>query len=102
VLRIAPRIKVIVVTGNDERKNALRAVALGAYDFCEKPVEIEILRTLVERGLNLHRLEEENRQLAAVPVRSPIERIVTGSQQMLKVCRDIEKIATTNVPVLYG
>ncbi len=100
VLRIAPRIKVIVVTGNDERKNALRAVALGAYDFCEKPVEIEILRTVVERGLNLHRLEEENRQLAAVPMRSPIERIVTGSQQMLKVCRDIEKIAATNVPVL--
>ncbi len=100
VLRIAPRIKVIVVTGNDERKNALRAVALGAYDFCEKPVAIEILRTVVERGLNLHRLEEENRRLAAVPIRSPIERIVTGSQQMLKVCRDIEKIATTNVPVL--
>ncbi len=42
VLRIAPRIKVIVVTGNDERKNALRAVGLGAYDFCEKPIEIEI------------------------------------------------------------
>src|SRR5271168_1533591 len=100
VLRIAPRIKVIVVTGNDERKNALRAVALGAYDFCEKPIEIEILRTVVERALNLHRLEAENRQLAAVPMRSPIERIVTGSQQMLKVCRDIEKIATTNVPVL--
>ena len=93
VLRIAPQTKVIVVTGNGERKNALRAIALGAYDFCEKPVEIEILRTVVERGLNLHRLEEENRRLAAVPVRSPIERIVTGSQQMLKVCRDIEKIA---------
>jgi two-component system, NtrC family, response regulator len=100
VLRIAPQTKVIVVTGNGERKNALRAVALGAYDFCEKPVEIEVLRTIIERGLNLHRLEEENRRLAAVPVRSPIERIVTGSPQMLKVCRDIEKIATTNVPVL--
>jgi two-component system NtrC family response regulator len=100
VLRIAPRTKVIVVTGNDERKNALRAVALGAYDFCEKPIEIKILRTVVERALTLHRLEEENRQLAAVPMRSKIERIVTGSQQMLKVCRDIEKIAATNVPVL--
>ena len=100
VLRISPQTKVIVVTGNGERKNALRAVALGAYDFCEKPVEIEVLRTVVERGLNLYRLEEENRRLAAVPVRSPIERIVTGSPQMLKVCRDIEKIATTNVPVL--
>jgi two-component system NtrC family response regulator len=99
-LRIAPQSKVIVVTGNGERKNALRAIALGAYDFCEKPVEIEVLRTIIERGLNLHRLEEENRRLAAAPARSPIERIITGSQLMLKVCRDIEKIATTNVPVL--
>jgi two-component system NtrC family response regulator len=100
VLRIAPQTKIIVVTGNGERKNALRAVAAGAYDFCEKPVEIEVLRTIIERGLNLHRLEEENRRLVATPTRSPIERIVTGSPAMLKVCRDIEKIATTNVPVL--
>ena len=99
-LRLAPQTKVIVVTGNGERKNALRAIALGAYDFCEKPVEIDVLRTIIERGLNLHRLEEENRRLAAVPGRSPIERIVTSSAGMLKVCRDIEKIATTNVPVL--
>ncbi len=100
VLKIAPQTKIIVVTGNGERKNALRAIALGAYDFCEKPVEIDVLRTIIERGLNLHRLEEENRRLATVPTRSPIERSVTGSTGMLKVCRDIEKIATTNVPVL--
>ncbi len=101
VLRIAPQAKVIVVTGNGERRHALRAVASGAYDFCEKPVEIEILRTIIERGLKLHRLEEENRRLAAVPpTRSPIERIITANPGMIKICRDIEKIATTNVPVL--
>ena len=100
LLRIAPQTKVIVVTGNGERKTALRAIAAGAYDFCEKPVEIDVLRTIIERGLNLHRLEEENRRIAASPASSPIERIITGSAGMLKVCRDIEKIATTNVPVL--
>jgi two-component system, NtrC family, response regulator len=100
VLRIAPQTKIIVVTGNGERKNALKAVSSGAYDFCEKPVELEVLRTIVERGFNLYRLEEENRRLAAQPARSPIERIVTASPSMLKVCRDIEKLATTNVPVL--
>ncbi|MGD0103712.1 MAG: PEP-CTERM-box response regulator transcription factor [Rhodopila sp.] len=100
VLRIAPQTKVIVVTGNGERVNALRAIATGAYDFCEKPVEIAVLRTIIERGLHLHRLEEENRRLLAAPARSPIERIITGSAGMLKVCRDIERIATTNVPVL--
>jgi len=100
VLQVAPETKIIIVTGNGERKNALKAVSLGAYDFCEKPVEIEVLRTIIDRGLKLHRLEDENRRLAAMPVRSPIERIVTASQAMLKVCRDVEKLAGTNVPVL--
>src|SRR5579871_6850440 len=100
VLQIAPETKVIVVTGNGERKNALKAISLGAYDFCEKPVELEVLRTIIDRGLILHRLEDENRRLAAMPARSPIERIVTANQAMLKVCRDVEKLAATNVPVL--
>jgi len=101
ILRIAPQTKVIIVTGNGERKNALKAVAGGAYDFCEKPVEIAVLNTIIDRGLNLHRLEEENRRLtAAPPARSPIERIITGHPAMLKVCRDIEKIAGANVPVM--
>jgi two-component system, NtrC family, response regulator len=100
VQHIAPETKVIIVTGNGERKNALKAVAAGAYDFCEKPVEIEVLRTVIERGLNLHRLEAENRRLAAMPARSPIDRIVTAHAAMLKVCQDIERLATTNVPVL--
>ena len=100
VLRIAPRTKIVIATGNGARKNALKAVSLGAYDFCEKTVEIEVLRTIVDRALNLYRLEDENRRLAAAPVRSPIERIVSASTSMLKVCRDVEKLATTNVPVL--
>jgi two-component system, NtrC family, response regulator len=100
VLQIAPETKVIVVTGNGERKNALKAISRGAYDFCEKPVELEVLRTIIDRGLNLHRLEDENRRLAAMPARSPIERIVTANQAMLKVCRDVEKLAATHVPVL--
>ncbi len=100
VLRLAPKTKVVIATGNGTRKNALKAVSLGAYDFCEKTVEIEVLRTIIDRALNLYRLEEENRRLASAPARSPIERIVTSSASMLKVCRDVEKLATTNVPVL--
>jgi two-component system NtrC family response regulator len=100
VLRIAPKTKVVISTGNGAHKNALKAVGLGAYDFCEKTVEIEVLRTIVDRALNLFRLEDENRRLAAAPVRSPIQRIVTASASMLKVCRDVERLAATNVPVL--
>jgi two-component system NtrC family response regulator len=100
VLKIAPKTKVVVATGNGAREHALKAVSIGAYDFCEKTVEIEVLRTIVDRALNLHRLEEENRRLAAMPGHSPIERIVTAASTMLKVCRDVEKLAMTNVPVL--
>jgi two-component system NtrC family response regulator len=100
VQRIVPDIKAIVVTGNGEKPNALRAVANGAYDFCEKPTEIQVLRTIVDRALRLRRLEDENKRLAATPQRSPIERIITANDAMLKVCRDIEKLAAANVPVL--
>ena len=100
VQRIVPDIKAIVVTGNGEKPNALRAVSNGAYDFCEKPTEIQVLRTIVDRALRLRRLEEENKRLAAMPQRSPIERIITANDAMLKVCRDIEKLAAANVPVL--
>jgi two-component system NtrC family response regulator len=100
IQRTSPQTKVIVVTGNAERKVALKAVANGAYDFCEKPVELDVLRTIVDRALKLHDLEEENHRLAAMASRSPIERIITAADNMLRVCRDVEKLAGTNVPVL--
>ncbi len=98
--RAVPDIKAIVVTGNGEKPNALRAVALGAYDFCEKPTEIDVLRTIVDRAARLRQLEAENRRLAAVRPHSPIERVITANDAMLKVCRDVEKLAAANVPVL--
>ena len=61
----------IVATGQGQRENALRAIALGAYDFCEKPVDLAVLRTVLDRALRLRELEEENRRLAAAPRPSP-------------------------------
>jgi two-component system NtrC family response regulator len=98
--RAVPGIKAIVVTGNGERKTALAAVGRGAYDFCEKPVDLDVLRMIVDRGLRLRELEDENRRLAGAQTRSPIERIITASEPMLKVCRSVEKLAGANVPVL--
>ncbi len=95
-----PGLKVIVATSHGDRTHALRAVAAGAYDFCEKPIDIQVLNAIVERGLRLAELEEENRRLAGAPAASPIKRIVTGADAMLKVCRDVEKLAGANVTVL--
>ncbi len=100
ILRLAPYTKVIVVTGNDDRENALRAIAAGAYDFYQKPVDAQILGLIVARAHHLYELEEENRRLAQNGRASPLGGIIAASPGMLKLCRTIEKIAPTNVTTL--
>ncbi len=100
LLKVIPDLKVIVATSHGDRMHALRAIGAGAYDFCEKPTDIALLRTIVERALRLHELEDENRRLAEVQGPSPIKRIITSSDAMLKVCRTVERLAGTNVTVL--
>jgi two-component system NtrC family response regulator len=97
---LAPRTKVIVVTGNDERANALRAVEMGAYDFYQKPVDADVLRLIVDRAFNLYVLEQENRDLLARQATAPLRGLIAASPEMLKICRSIEKIAPTNANVL--
>ena len=102
LLSRAPQMKVIVATSHGDRVHALRAVALGAYDFCEKSGEIDLLQGVVARARRLAELEEENRRLASVVPTTSIRRIVTQSDAMLKVCRDVERLAPTGVTVLLA
>lgn len=99
-LKLAPHTKVIVVTGNGDQENALKSVALGAYDFYQKPVDTDTLRLLVDRAFTMGELEAENRRLQNVASESPLTGIVAASEGMLQVCRMIEKIAPTNVTAL--
>ena len=99
LLAAAPNTKVIVVTGNDDRENALKAVAQGAYDFYVKPVDADTLRLIVDRAARLHELEEENRQLAR-KAESPLRGLITADPGMLKVCRMVERIAPSDATVL--
>ncbi len=99
-LRLAPHTKVIVVTGNGDQENALTAVAQGAYDFYEKPVDTDTLKLLVDRAFNISELEDENRRLANKVNESPLDGIVAASEGMLAVCRMIEKVAPTDVTTL--
>ncbi len=101
ILTQAPGTKVIVVTGNDDRDNALQAVALGAYDFYQKPVDADILKLIVDRAYNLYELEQENRNLAHQQVSgSGLQGVIAVNPVMLAICRTIEKIAPSNVTVL--
>jgi len=100
ILVLAPATKVIVVTGNDERENAVKAIAKGAYDFYQKPVDADVLGLLVERAYYLYELEQENRKLMLQAGSSSIQGLIASSPQMLKVCRTIEKVAPTGVTTL--
>ena len=100
ILNLAPHTKVIVVTGNDDRENALKAIKLGAYDFYQKPVDPDILVLIVDRAYNLYELEAEVRQLAEQGSTSPLDGIVGSSAQMLAACRMVEKVGPSEATTL--
>jgi two-component system, NtrC family, response regulator len=100
IREMAPATKVIIATGNETREHALRAIALGAYDFYQKPIDIDVLRMIVSRAEQMFELEAENRRLADAAAGSPIDGIIATSPEMLGVLRSIEKLAPTDVAVL--
>jgi len=100
ILRLAPETKVIVVTGQDQRDHALKAIRMGAYDFYRKPINSDELALIVDRAYHLYELEEENRRLLQTRRHVPLSGIITAAPEMLKVCRLVEKVAPTDVTVL--
>jgi len=99
ILAFLPETKVIVVTGNDDRESAVKAIAFGAYDFYMKPIDADVLSLVVNRGYRLRELELENIRLSQ-KVDSPLEGIMGSSPAMLKVCRTVEKVAPTDATTM--
>jgi len=100
ILALAPETKVIVVTGNDTREHAIRAVAQGAYDFYKKPIDSNELALILRRAFYLAELEDENRRLIQSRRHMPLNGVITGCPELLKICRLIEKVAPADVGVL--
>ena len=100
ILSLTPECKVIVVTGDNDRTNAVNAIALGAYDFYQKPADPEILTLIVERAYRVYQLEIENKQLQNNQHSMPLDGIIASSASMLKVCRTIEKVAPSDITTL--
>lgn len=96
ILRISPNSKVIVMTGKTDRDNALRAVAMGAYDFYQKPVDPNTLDLIVQRAFHIHELEDYNRRIS-LSQQEPLVGLITNDPQLLKICRQLEKISPTTV-----
>jgi two-component system, NtrC family, response regulator len=98
ILALAPDTRVIVLTGQHDRENAVRAVGMGAYDFFAKPFEPELLTLTIERAFRLYDLQQENVRLK-VQQGSALAGLLTRDPMMLKVCRTIEKVASASVTV---
>ncbi len=99
ILELAPDTKVIVVTGNDDRDTAVQAVAMGAYDFYQKPVELDTLNLIIGRAFHLDELEKENQRLSS-KTDEPLEGMIAVSKPMLQLARTVEKIAPSDVTTL--
>jgi two-component system NtrC family response regulator len=100
ILRIKPDTKVVVATGHGAPESALKAIALGAYDFYRKPVDIDELGLIVSRAFHLHAIEAENRRLDSGAGSAVLGSIVSAAPEMLTVARTIERVATADVSVM--
>ena len=102
ILALKPDTKVIVASGHGARESALRAIASGAYDFYQKPVDIDELGLIVGRAFHLHAIEAENLRLAEAGTgdATVLGGMVTSAPEMLKVARTIERVASADVSVM--
>jgi two-component system NtrC family response regulator len=100
MLALKPDTKIIVASGHGARESAMKAIALGAYDFYRKPIDIDELGLIVARAFHLHGIEAENRRLEQSAGSTVLGSIITASPEMLKVARTIERVASTNVSVM--
>jgi two-component system NtrC family response regulator len=100
ILSLKPDTKVVVASGHGARESAMKAIALGAYDFYCKPVDIDELGLIVARAFHLHGIEEENRRHEQSGGSTVLGSMITAAPEMLKVARTIERVASTNVSVM--
>ncbi|MET0520060.1 MAG: PEP-CTERM-box response regulator transcription factor [Burkholderiaceae bacterium] len=100
LLELDSGVKIIVLTGQNDQGNALRAIRMGAYDFLAKPVDPDVLVLTVERAYRLYELQQENRRLQAQQHSDQLGGLVTRDAGMQRICRSIEKVAPSDATVL--
>lgn len=100
LLNADPNVKVIVLTGQNDQANALRAVGMGAYDFFAKPFEPELLGLTIDRAFRLAELQAENRRLQAIRQPDALSGLITRDPEMLHLSRIVERVATSSATVM--
>jgi len=99
-IQLNPMAKVIVVTGNSDRAKAIAAIESGGYDFIEKPVQLDVLKIVLQRAAYLSNLEQENHALQQQAGQNDFEGLMGNSAQMQEVFRMIRRVGPSDVPVL--
>jgi two-component system NtrC family response regulator len=100
MLDLDPYVKVIVLTGQNDQANALRAIAQGAYDFQAKPFEPELLGLTIDRAFRLAELQAENRRLQQQQQPDAMAGLMTRDPEMLRISRMVERVASSDATVL--
>jgi two-component system, NtrC family, response regulator len=100
VLALDPLAKVIVISGQGDKQNALRAVGAGAYDFLCKPVDMDEIRLVLQRAVYLAELEQEYRAMQHDARANVFEDMLGADPGMQAVFGIIRKVAPTSAPVL--
>lgn len=100
IIALAPRTKVILVTGQSERKIAMKAISMGAYDYYIKPIDPNTLALVINRAYYLDQLEKEYRELTNLSSTNAIKGVVTACPLMQQVCRTVLKVAPNNITIL--
>ena len=100
MLELDPNVKVIVLTGQNDQSNALKAIALGAYDFFAKPFEPELLGLTIDRAFRLFELQSENRRLQTLHHPDALGGLLTRDPEMLRIGRLIERVSSSSATVM--
>ena len=102
MLRLKPDTKIIVASGHNAKESALHAISAGAWDFYQKPVDIDELHLIVKRAFHVRDLEMANQKLQQPDSKGELlfGSLVTASPEMLKAARTVERVANTNVSVM--
>ena len=101
ILKLDSLTKVIVITGNTEKENALKAVHMGAYDFYYKPIDMDELKVILSRAFHIQGLERENTELQRrLEGESGCENLIGQSPKIQEVFGTIRKVARSDIPLL--
>ena len=100
ILVLAPNTKIIIITGREEKENAVKAIGMGAYDFYQKPVDAETLSFVVDRAFKLARLEQQTREYEKNKAHNNNFGIITSNPEMLNIIQMIEKVAPSDITTL--